>query len=172
MRSWFSTRTVAPIPLVRRFALALCAIAIAGVIGRDWIASGLITRGDDVLRAGNATGALVYYRRAAFFSPANQAAADRYAFAAAMTGDPRLLRSGVALATAHLRANPTSDAVRWDRAVALLRLNQRHEAYGDVRYLALANPGDWRMNDMARVLAMQLGLRDDAARFAPRARPR
>jgi hypothetical protein len=163
---------VLTIPCGRRLALAALGIAFALVVMRGWVAMGLVSRGDDVLRAGQQDRALTFYRRAAWFDPDWSVPSDRYAFAAALTGDRRVLEAGVALATTHLRRDPGSYEVRWDRAMCLLHLGRVDEAFSDLAVLARGRRADWRMNDMARRVALRLGKPAAAREFDGFARPR
>jgi len=171
MRSWSECWRVEPIPLWRRGALALVAIAISAFMFHGWIAMGLVTRGDDLLRAGGQDRALSFYTRAVWFDRSWEVPADRFAFAASLTGDRRTLEQAIALTSAHLARNPTSYNVRWDRALCLLHLGRRAEAFRDLTRLARARRADWRMNDMALRIALVLGRRDEVREFARFARP-
>jgi hypothetical protein len=165
-------RSVATIPAGRRVALAAVSIAVAVVVMRGWVAMGLVSRGDDVLRAGEQDRALTFYGRAAWFDAGWSVPSDRFAFAAAMTGERRALEAGVALATAHLQRDPDSYEVRWDRAMCLLHLGRVDEAFADLAALARGRRADWRMNDMARRVALRLGKPGAAHEFDRFARPR
>jgi Flp pilus assembly protein TadD len=171
MHCWSDHRP-APIALPRRLALAVLSLAIAFVSLHGWIAMGLVSRGDDVLRAGQQERALAFYARAAWLDPGWDAATDRYAFAAAMTRDPRVMESAVARATILLARHPASRDVRWDRAVCLLHLGRSNAAFEDLVLLARARRTDWRMNDMARRVALTLGRPSAAREFDRFARPR
>jgi predicted Zn-dependent protease len=162
---------VEPIPLWRRGMMAVVAIALAGVVLHGWIAIGLVSRGDDLLRGGKQDRALSFYTRAVWFDPAWDVPADRFAFAASLTGRRELLEQGVALTSAHLTRDPGSYNVRWDRALCLLHLNRRVEALADLEQLARMRRGDWRMNDMALRIALSLGRASEAREFARYSRP-
>ncbi len=152
--------------------MATASIAIAFVLLRGWIAMGLVSRGDDVLRAGDQARALTFYARAAWFDPGWDTAADRYAFAAALSGERPIMNRGVDLATRLLAHDPESVDVRWDRAMCLLHLGRTDAAFADLARLARNRRGDWRMNDMARRVALTLGRPSAAQEFARFARPR
>ena len=162
---------VEPIPLWRRGLIAVVAIALAGVVLHGWIASGLVSRGDDLLRGGEQDRALGFYARAVWFDPGWEVPADRFAFAASLTGRSDLLQHGVTLTTAHLARDPRSYNVRWDRALCLLHLGRRSEALTDLESLARMRRGDWRMNDMAQRVALSLGRASEAREFKRFARP-
>ncbi len=162
---------VAPIPLWRRCVMAIVAIALAGVVLHGWIAMGLVSRGDDLLRGGQQDRALTFYARAVWFDSGWEVPADRFAFAASLTGQRVLLEQGVALTSAHLARHPDSYNVRWDRALCLLHLHRRQEAFADVERLARMRRSDWRMNDMAFRIALSLGHVNEAREFARFARP-
>lgn len=156
----------------RRFVVAACAIVLALLAMHGWVAMGLVSRGDDVLRAGEQDRALTFYRRAAWLDPNWSVPSDRYAFAAALSGDRRQLETGVALATTHLQRDPGSYDVRWDRAMCLLHLGRADRAFADLAVLARERRADWRMNDMARRVALRLGKPGAAREFDGFARPR
>jgi hypothetical protein len=172
MRSWSDQLRAEPIPLWRRFVLAAAAIAIATVLLHGWIAMGLVSRGDDLLRAGDQDRALAFYARAVWFDARWDTPADRFAFAASLTGERSTLARGIALASAHLSHDATSANVRWDRAMCLLHLGRTGEAFADVAILARAKRSDWRMNAMAAHLALALGQGQAVRDFARYARPR
>jgi hypothetical protein len=172
MRSWSERLTVAPIPLWRRFALAAMAIAVATVVLHGWIAMGLVSRGDDLLRAGDQNRALAFYARAVWFDGGWDTPADRFTFAASLSGEPATLARAIALSSAHLARDTSSYDVRWDRAMCLLHLGRTRAAFADVAVLARARRSDWRMNAMAAQLASALGRAQAVREFARYARPR
>jgi hypothetical protein len=162
---------VAPIPLWRRAVMAIVAIVLAGVVLHGWIAMGLVSRGDDLLRGGHQDRALSFYARAVWFDGGWEVPADRFAFAASLTGRRDTLEQGIGLTSAHLARHPDSYNVRWDRALCLLHLHRRPEALADVARLARMRRRDWRMNDMAFRIALSLGRVNEAREFAQFARP-
>jgi tetratricopeptide (TPR) repeat protein len=129
---------VTPIPTARRVALAFVSVACAAVLFRANVAAALVTRGDDLLRAGDAGGAVRAYARAAWVDERSAIAADRLAFALLMrhgTGDAG---SAFAAADAALRANPGDPALLADRAFAAERLGRWRSAEHDFAAAARA----------------------------------
>ena len=162
---------VAPIPLWRRCVMAIVAVTMAAFVLHGWIAIGLVTRGDDLLRGGQQDRALTFYARAVWFDSGWEVPADRFAFAASLTGRRDILQQGIVLTSAHLARHPYSYNVRWDRALCFLHLHRPAEALNDVARLARTRRRDWRMNDMAFHLALSLGRVREAREFAQFARP-
>jgi tetratricopeptide (TPR) repeat protein len=119
------------IPVARRAAIAVIALAIAGYILRPQISQALVLRGDDRFYRGSAVDALRYYRRAVAIDPNDASALDRYLFGALSLRDRNCAHDGVALATEYLRRHPADDAVRMDRAMAFRLLADWNGALGD-----------------------------------------
>ena len=107
--------SVAPL---RRTALALLGIAAAAWILRPQISDALVVRGDEFLYRSDSKRALDYYRRALAVDGDDAAAADRFAFVAAMTRDVRANAEALREASAYLRRHPDDAIVRMDRAMA------------------------------------------------------
>jgi len=122
---------VKPISAVRRFALALTGVACAALLFRGAIVDGLVTRGDDMLRAGDTSGAVRYYGRAAALDSRSAPAADRLAFTLLMRRQPGDARAAFAAADAALRAHAADAALLADRAFAGVRLGHWRSAERD-----------------------------------------
>lgn len=115
----------------RRFALALASVGCAAILFRADVASALITRGDDVLRAGDVDAAVRYYARAAWFDGSSRVAADRLAFTLLMrrrAGDAALAYRAADTA---LRLSPRDPALLADRAFAARRAGRWRSAERD-----------------------------------------
>jgi tetratricopeptide (TPR) repeat protein len=107
--------SVAPL---RRTALALLGIAAAACILRPQISDALVVRGDEFLYRADLRSALDYYRRALAVDGNDGAAADRFAFVAAMTRDPSADAEALRETSAYLERHPDDTVVRMDRAMA------------------------------------------------------
>jgi tetratricopeptide (TPR) repeat protein len=103
---------------LRRIALALLGIAIAAWILRPQISDALVVRGDEFLYRADAPSALRYYRRALGVDEDDGAAADRFAFVAAMLRDPGANAEALRETSAYLQRHPDDTIVRMDRAMA------------------------------------------------------
>ena len=161
----------------RRLLVAALALVIAAIVFRGSVASALVTRGDDLARAGNTDRAIVMYRRAAALDARFAAAADRLAFALVLRGAPGDAAAALTVADASLRNVPPNAALLADRAFAAERLHRWRDAERsfasagalarDPRYLHLAATMARRRGDAAgarRHLRAALAL--DAA-YAP-----
>ena len=131
----------------RRLMLAALSLVLAGVLFHANVASALVTRGDDALRAGDVEGAVRYYARAARLDAGSLVAADRLAFFLLMRRRAGDAARAYAIADGVLRARPagsrTSDpsstsALLADRALAALRLGNAHAAEQDFATAAAA----------------------------------
>ncbi len=110
------------IPLGRRVALAALSLTCAAALFRGQVASALVTRGDDVLRAGDASGALRYYARAIRIDPRSAVAPDRLAFSLILRRGRGDAARAYDVAAQALRVVPDDPALRADRAFAAQRL--------------------------------------------------
>ena len=103
---------------LRRTVLAALGIVAAAFILRSQISDALVVRGDEFLYRGDPRGALEYYRRALTLDGDDGAAADRFAFVAAMTRDRGANAEALRETSAYLQRHPGDTIVRMDRAMA------------------------------------------------------
>lgn len=157
MRSWFEHR-VHPIGTLRRFALAFAGVALIGIVFHSWVAIGLVSRGDDLIRSSLPERAIVYFQRAARFDRDWQVPLERFGFAVTLLGNRGWYRSEVEIASRYLEHHPHDAKIRWDRAVAYMHLEMRDAAYRDIAILARAHPEDRAMRDVATRLAQRMGI--------------
>jgi len=144
MRSGLSWRVEADSALAAWCACPCSARDLAFMF-HGWIAMGLVTRGDDLLRAGGQTAPFRLHTRVCSIVVGSPA--SRFAFAASLTGDRRTLEQAIALTSAHLARNRRLQCPVGS-CPCLLHLRAARGAFRDLTQLARARRADWRMNDM------------------------
>lgn len=110
------------IPHARRIALAFVSLTCAAFLFRGNVAAALVTRGDDLLRAGDVDGAVKRYARAERFDAASAVAADRLAFFLLVRRGRGDAMRAYTVADRALRIVPEDPALLVDRAFAAQRL--------------------------------------------------
>ena len=118
-------REISPI---RRGAIALVSLTIAALLFRANIATAMVTRGDDLARAGNADRAIAFYRRALALDAGSPVAGDRLAFALVMRGASGDEPAAYRITDALLRTGPHDPSLLADRAFAAQRLRRWRDA--------------------------------------------
>ncbi len=119
------------IPLRRRIALVAVAAGATAIVLRGTLASALVTRGDEMLYAGQRMRALAFYRRALLVDENDADAVDRYVFLSMTLHRADALRRAVAVATRFLTIRPADARVRFDRALCEWRLKRAPQAERD-----------------------------------------
>lgn len=137
------------LPLARRIGAVLLGLGLSALLFRAQLASGLVTRGDDMLAGGELERARVYYRRALVFDPLSPTATERLTFAGLLTRTHEALAECVAVATRALARGPIAEALRVDRALCRNALGEYRAAASD--FAALAAAGDARYRKLERL---------------------
>jgi tetratricopeptide (TPR) repeat protein len=148
------------LPRRRRIVLALISLLCAAVLFRGNVATALVSRGDDLLGAGDLDGAARRYDRALFLDRGAVVAADRLAFALWLRRRPGDARRGFAVASEALRFAPQSSVLLADRGFAAQRLGRWRDAETSFAQAA-AFGHDPRYAHLAAQMARRRG--DDAA---------
>lgn len=151
------------ISLRRRIGIACAALLLAAGLFRGQVASALVTRGDDALRAGDTSG-LRFYARALALDPTSARAADRLAFALAMRRSTHDAEAAIDVATAALDRLPDDGALLADRGFAEQRLARWAAAERDFGR-AGAVDHDARYDHLAGRVALKLDDRRTARRY-------
>lgn len=154
----------APIDVLRRFAIAACSLLAAGALFHAEVASALVTRGDDALRAGDQTRAIGYYRRALVVDPRSAMSADRLAFNLLLRHTVVDAREAIVLASTALVIHPDDVPLLVDRALGEQRISRFAQAESDfIRAGRLGH--DARYYYFAGRLAMKRGMRAQSRRY-------
>lgn len=119
------------IPLRRRFALALVALVVSGLLFHAQVADALVTRGDSFMQAGRPARAARYYQRAVWWDPSSALAADRFAFVSFQLRSPAALAAGIAIASDALLRAPGNWQLLLDRALCFQAAGRLREARAD-----------------------------------------
>ena len=119
------------IPPVRRFAVSLAAVVLAALLLHGQVATALVTRGDDLLRAGDIDGAIRAYERATRLDAVSPAAYDRLAFYLLLRRHDGDTMRAWRIADAALARRPGDPALLADRGFASLRLHRYERAARD-----------------------------------------
>lgn len=115
----------------RRLMLAAFALMTAALLLRTQISSALVTRGDTLSYWGLQQEARNAYARALVFDPANDVAADRFAFNAVTSHERAVIADAVSVLNRALDREPYSSVLRMDRAMAYHQLGNYRPAIAD-----------------------------------------
>lgn len=147
------------ISLGRRAAIALVSLGVAALLFHANIAASMVTRGDDLARAGDGDRAILLYRRALLLDRGSPVAADRLAFALVMRGARGDALEAYAVTGRLLDAGTADARLLADRGFAAERLHrwraaersfaQASAAARDPRYAHLAAQMARRALDVA-----------------------
>ena len=121
---------------MRRFGIALCAVAIATLTMRGQIAGALVVRGDELLIRNEYDAAAARYVRALWFDPQSESAVDRLSFLAVERRTRAALLNGERTASAFLDKHPASTTILFDRGLCYLLMKNYRRAFGDFRRAA------------------------------------
>jgi Flp pilus assembly protein TadD len=124
------------IPPIRRVALAAVALAVSALLFHGTIASALVTRGDDLLRAGSTGSAIDAYARAVTWDPYSPVGPDRLAFALVLRRAPGDAKRAYVVADRALRTIPDDTTLHVDRGFAASRLTRWGDAERDFAWAA------------------------------------
>jgi tetratricopeptide (TPR) repeat protein len=152
------------IPLGRRVAIAVIALALAGGLFRQQLAAALVTRGDEALRNGDRIAAVRYYSRALTIDRRSSAAADRLAFYLALRHQTGDAQAAIAVATSALSGTSEDSALLADRGLAEQHLGRWRAAERDFGRAATVGR-DARYDHLAGRVALRLHDAVDARRF-------
>jgi len=119
---------VREISLARRGAIALVSLSVAALLFHANIAAAMVTRGDDLARAGDTDRAIVLYRRALVLDAGSTVAGDRLAFALVMRGASGDALAAYRVTDALLKTRPHDPSLLADRAFAAQRLRRWRDA--------------------------------------------
>jgi tetratricopeptide (TPR) repeat protein len=152
------------IPLWRRCAIVIGSLLIAALLFRPQLATALIVRGDDALRAGDRIGGLRYYYRALAIDANSTIAADRLAFNLAMRRTTADAKAAIDIATIGLARTPDDPALLADRGFAEQCVRRWRDAERDFGRAAEIGD-DARYDHFAGRIALVRGHREEARRY-------
>jgi hypothetical protein len=106
----------------RRLLIVVVAVGLAALLLHPQISAALVTRGDTLAYWGNTRAAMAEYERALLFDRGNVVAADRYAFDASLTRDPKVMARATSLTESLAETNGGIPELLFDRALCFQRL--------------------------------------------------